>query len=164
MIPFTTRRVFVCLLPLPGVTKYPLYTKSHSFTRPTHTLVQQPSSEHITYAFPIFLEQAGEGSNDTVQPRLCNPVLKDQASFSASYGSCDCIVRISQKSESEHRSVMSDSLRPHGLHSPWNSPGQNTGVGTRSLLQGASQPKDQTQVSRIAGTFFLSELPGKPKN
>ena len=38
--------------------------------------------------------------------------------------------------ESESRSVMSDSLRPHGLYSPWNSPGQNTGVGCLSLLQG----------------------------
>ena len=37
---------------------------------------------------------------------------------------------------SESHSVMSDSLRPHGLHSPWNSPGQNTGVGSLSLLQG----------------------------
>ena len=34
------------------------------------------------------------------------------------------------------RSVMSNSLGPHGLHSPWNSPSQNTGVGTLSLLQG----------------------------
>ena len=25
---------------------------------------------------------------------------------------------------------MSDTLRPHGLYNPWNSPGQNTGVGT----------------------------------
>ena len=33
-------------------------------------------------------------------------------------------------------SVMSDSLLPHGLYSPWNSPGQNTGVGSLSLLQG----------------------------
>ena len=31
---------------------------------------------------------------------------------------------------------MSDSLRPHELHSPWNSPGHNTGVGNFSLLQG----------------------------
>ena len=31
---------------------------------------------------------------------------------------------------------MSDSLRPHGLYSSWNSPGQNTGVGSLSLLQG----------------------------
>ena len=39
-------------------------------------------------------------------------------------------------SESESCSVVSDSLRPRGLYSPWNSPGQNTGVGTVSLLQG----------------------------
>ena len=38
--------------------------------------------------------------------------------------------------ESESRSVMSDSLQPHGLYSPWNSPRQNTGVGSLSLLQG----------------------------
>ena len=33
-------------------------------------------------------------------------------------------------------SVVSNFLRPHGLYSPWNSPGQNTGIGSRSLLQG----------------------------
>ena len=37
--------------------------------------------------------------------------------------------------ESESHSVVSDSLQPHGLYSPWNSPGQNTGAGSRSLLQ-----------------------------
>ena len=31
--------------------------------------------------------------------------------------------------------VMSDSLPPRGLYSPWNSVGQNTGVGSLSLLQ-----------------------------
>ena len=40
--------------------------------------------------------------------------------------------------ESESRSVMSGSLWPHGLllYRPWNSPGQNNGVGSLSLLQG----------------------------
>ena len=38
--------------------------------------------------------------------------------------------------KSKSRSVESNSLRPHGLYIPWNSPGQNTGVGTLSLLQG----------------------------
>ena len=38
--------------------------------------------------------------------------------------------------KSESHSVVSDSLRPHGLHSLWNSPGQNTGMGSLSLLQG----------------------------
>ena len=31
---------------------------------------------------------------------------------------------------------MSDSLQLHGLYSPWNSPGQNTGVCKHSLRQG----------------------------
>ena len=94
------------------------------------------------------------------------------------------------------RSVMSDSLQPHGLYSPWNSPGQNTGVGSLSLLQGifptqgsnpglphckwilsqlshkgsprilewvaypfssgSSRPRNQTDVSCIAGRFFIN--------
>ena len=40
------------------------------------------------------------------------------------------------KSESESLSVMSNSSRPHGLYSQWNSPVQNTGMGSRSLLKG----------------------------
>ena len=43
---------------------------------------------------------------------------------------------ITAVSESEVCSVMSDSLLPHGLYSPWNSPGQNTEMGSLSLLQG----------------------------
>ena len=39
-------------------------------------------------------------------------------------------------SEGESHSVVSDSLLPHGLCSPWDSPGQNTGVGSLSHLQG----------------------------
>ena len=46
-------------------------------------------------------------------------------------------LRSSQDREvSENLSFVSDSLQPHGLYSPWNSPGQNTGVGSCSLLQG----------------------------
>ena len=37
---------------------------------------------------------------------------------------------------SASRSVVSSCLRPHGLYSPWNSPGQTIGVGSLSLLQG----------------------------
>ena len=37
--------------------------------------------------------------------------------------------------ESEGRSVVSDSATPWTI-GPWNSPGQNTGVGSLSLLQG----------------------------
>ena len=41
-----------------------------------------------------------------------------------------------ERSESENHSVVSDSLQPHGLYSPRNSPGQITGEGSLSLLQG----------------------------
>ena len=46
------------------------------------------------------------------------------------------IVTYTLKSESESHLVVSDSLRPHELYSPWNSPDQNNGVGSLSLLQG----------------------------
>ena len=42
----------------------------------------------------------------------------------------------SSKWVGESHSVTSDSLQPHALCSPWNSPGQNTKVGSLSLLQG----------------------------
>ena len=41
-----------------------------------------------------------------------------------------------KKSESTSRSVVSYSLRPHGLYGLWNSSGQDTGVGSLFLLQG----------------------------
>ena len=37
--------------------------------------------------------------------------------------------------KSQSRSVVYNSLWLHGLYSPWNSPGHNTGVGSLSLLQ-----------------------------
>ena len=82
------------------------------------------------------------------------------------------------------RSVVPYSSQPHGLQltrllRPWNFPGKSTGVGCHCLLRtdytvhgilqarmlewvafpysrGSSQPRDQTQVSRIAGRFFTS--------
>ena len=44
------------------------------------------------------------------------------------------LLKTSQGSESH--SVVSDSLQPHGLYSPRNSPGQTTGMDRLSLLQG----------------------------
>ena len=52
--------------------------------------------------------------------------------------------------------AQSDSWWPHGLYSPWNSPGQNTEVGAFPFSRGFSQPRDWTQVSLIAGEFFTS--------
>ena len=47
-----------------------------------------------------------------------------------------------KESESESHSVMSDSLQPHGLYGPWNSPSQNTEVGSLSLLQQIFQTQE----------------------
>ena len=66
-----------------------------------------------------------------------------------------------KESENESRSVVSDSLQPHGLYSPQNSPGQNIGVGNLSLLQRIFPIWDRTQVSHIAGRFFTSWATGE---
>ena len=50
----------------------------------------------------------------------------------------------------------SDFATPRTIHSPWNSPGQNTGVGSLSLLQGIFPTQGSNQVSHIAGRFFTS--------
>ena len=51
--------------------------------------------------------------------------------------------------ESERLSVLSDSLRPHGLYNPWNSPGQNTGVGSLPLLQGIFLTQESNQEVNV---------------
>ena len=66
------------------------------------------------------------------------------------------------------RSVVSDSLRPHGmwpnrfLH-PWDSPGKNPGVGCHFLLQG-NLPKlgIEPRSPVLQADALISEPPGKP--
>ena len=53
-------------------------------------------------------------------------------------------------------SVVSDSLQPHGLYSPGNSPGQNPGVGCHALSQGIFPTQELNPGLRIAGRFFTS--------
>ena len=55
--------------------------------------------------------------------------------------------------------VASNSLQPHGLYSPWNSPGQNTGVGSRSLLQGIFP----TQGLNLGLALQADSLPAEPQ-
>ena len=56
---------------------------------------------------------------------------------------------------------MSDSLRPHGLYSSWNSPGQNTGASNLSLLQGIFPIQGSNPA--LPAASLPGELPGKPK-
>ena len=66
--------------------------------------------------------------------------------------------------ESESRSVVSDSLQPHGLDSPWNSPGQNTGVGSLSLLQEIfSTQASNPGVPRCRQILYQLSYKGSPR-
>ena len=77
---------------------------------------------------------------------------------------CCCSVTSDVK-WSESCSVVSDSLRPHGLYSPWNSPGQNTGVGCLSVLQGdLSNPGIELRSLALQADSLPAEPQGKPKN
>ena len=66
------------------------------------------------------------------------------------------------------RSVVSDSLQPHGLQParflcPWNSLGKNTGVGNHSLLQGnLPNPGIEPGSLPLQADSLPSERPGKP--
>ena len=62
---------------------------------------------------------------------------------------------------SESCSVVSDSLPPHGLYSPWTSPGQNTGVGSLSLLQGIFPT--QGSKSSLQADSLPAEPQGSPR-
>ena len=71
------------------------------------------------------------------------------------------------ESESESHSVVSEFLRQHGI--PWNSPGQNTGVGSLSLLQGilptqGSNPGIEPRSPALQVNSLPAESQGKPKN
>ena len=67
------------------------------------------------------------------------------------------------KFESESHSVVSDSLRPHGLCSLWNSPGQDTGVGSLSLIQGIfSIPGIEPRSPSVQADSLPAEPQGKP--
>ena len=57
----------------------------------------------------------------------------------------------------ESRLVVSDSLQHHGLYSPWNSPGQNNGMGSLSLLQGIF-PRQGTNPGLPHCRQFLYQL------
>ena len=64
--------------------------------------------------------------------------------------------------ECESHSVMSNSLRPHGLYGPWNFPGQNTGEGSHSPLQGIFPTQGSTPSLPHCRQILYQ--PGKSKN
>ena len=69
-----------------------------------------------------------------------------------------------KKNKSVSCSIMSSSLRPHGLYPPpsllcpWNSPGKNTKVGSIPFSRGSFQPR----YPALPADSLLSEPLGKP--
>ena len=61
--------------------------------------------------------------------------------------------------ECESRSVVSDTLRSHGPYSPWNSPGQNTGV--EPFPSPADLPKPEIKCRSPA--LQVDSLPAEPQ-
>ena len=55
-------------------------------------------------------------------------------------------------------------LRSHGLYSPWNSPGQNTGVDSLSLLWGIFLTQVKPRSPALQADSLPVELPGKPRS
>ena len=87
-----------------------------------HGILLATILEWVLFSFP----PPGDLPDPGIEPG--SPALQTDSSPSEPSGTL--------KSESESHSVVSDSLRSHGIYSPWNSPGQDTGVGSLSLLQG----------------------------
>ena len=67
------------------------------------------------------------------------------------------------ETESESCSVVSISLRPHRLYNPWNSLGQNTGMGSLSFLLGnLPNPGIKPRSPSLRADSLAAEPPGKP--
>ena len=69
----------------------------------------------------------------------------------------------SMSSKGESHSVLCNSAT-HGLYSPWSSPGQNTGVGSHSLLQGIVPSKGSNpSLSHCRKILYHLSHKGSPR-
>jgi len=99
---------------------------------PGHAMNPFLASSHKT---PIHSSKLNWNITCSIAPFLTTSDLFHLSVFSASYDDSITGFYIFE-SESESHSVVFHSLRPYGLYTPWNSLGQNTGMGSTSLLQG----------------------------
>ena len=120
--------------------------------------------------FHFSLSCIGEGNGNPLQCSCLENPRDGGAWWAAVYGVAQSRTRLKQlssssfnpvhshESESESRSVMSNSWQPHGLYSPWNSSGQNTGVGNLPFLIPRIKPRSPPlQVDSLS-----AGPPGKP--
>jgi len=79
---------------------------------------------------PILHRAQQKGGEEKYKKREAKRGWEDNDSFGVSL-----LPHLEKVKQRESCSVVFNSLRPHGLYSSGNSPGQNTGVGSLSLLQ-----------------------------
>ena len=95
----------------------------------------------VYYKF-AFLQHNSEALCSPKKCKSRQPLLQERKSTGSKVQSPNLNLRLATyhlsnfESEKWKFSVVSNSFWPHGLYSPWNSPGQNTGVASLSFLQG----------------------------
>ena len=87
---------------------------------------------------------SGEGNGNPLQCSCLENPKVGGAWWAAVYGVAQSRTRLKRLSSSSR------------LYSPWNSQGQNTGVGSYSLLQEIFPNQGSNRVSHTAGRFFTS--------
>ena len=85
-----------------------------------------PNKDHVCFSLnTLFLPISRVWKDFLLKfPNFPSPATREHSTLQAG------------ESECESHSITSDSLWPHILYSPWNSPSQHTGVGSHSFLQG----------------------------
>ena len=130
-----------------------------------NSLDHHPQEEINSYHDPVYIHICNWTKMSMMQ--FLQTETHDGISYCLKCWLCPALNSVQWVSES--LSVVAESLWPHGLYSPWNSPGQNTGVSSLSLLQGIfptqgpnpnPNPNSFMAVGRgfshIAGRFFTS--------
>ena len=125
-----------------------LSTQHYVFVISTLLWVSLVHSFFKNFYFEIFI-----GSQETAKRSLMLTIVQDQ----------NPEINTGTIGYTESRSVVSDSLRPHGLYNLWNSPGQDTGVGSLSLLQGIFPTQESNQgLLPLQADSLPTELSGNP--
>ena len=100
------------------------------------------------YILLKLISSIGEGNGNPLQCSCLENPRDRGAWWAAIYGVAQSWTQLKRLSSSSR-----------GLQSPWNSPGQNTGVGSRSLLQGIFP----TGIKPRSPTLQADSLPDEPQ-
>ena len=120
---------------------YPSITTSMSVYTCGLVVKNLPDNDGALRSVPGLGRSPGEGNGNPLQHSRQENSMDRGDWWSQSPRSCkelDMTEQLTHKESEKKVKVIQYclTLQPHGLYSPWNSPGQNTGVGCPALLQG----------------------------